>query len=53
MDTKYRDHVAVAVGSAAVLYALQQKRNAKVTILAALGGATALWMITRWENAEQ
>ena len=53
MDPKYRDHIAIAVGSAAVLYALQQKRSAKIQILVAVGGATALWMISRWENAEQ
>ena len=53
MNPKTRDHLAIAVGSAAVLYALQQKKNAKVTILAAVGGATALWIVTRWEgNAE-
>lgn len=52
MNPKTRDYIAVAVGSATVLYALQQKRNAKVTILAAIGGATALWVIHKWENAE-
>lgn len=53
MDPKYRDHLAIAIGSAAVLYALQQKTSAKIQVLAAVGGATALWMISRWENAEQ
>lgn len=52
MNPKTRDHIAIALGSAAVLYALQQKRNAKVTILAAVGGATALWLVSRWDNAE-
>lgn len=52
MNPKYRDHIAVALGGAAVYFALQQKRNAKITILVALGGATALWVIHRWENAE-
>lgn len=53
MNPKTRDHIAIAVGSAAVLYATRQKRNAKITILAAIGGATALWIVTRLEgNAE-
>ena len=52
MNPKTRDHIAVALGSAAVLYALQQKKNAKITILSAVGGATALWVISRRENAE-
>lgn len=53
MDPKYRDHIAVAVGSGLVLLALHRKGQAKITILAALGGATALWMIHKWENQEQ
>lgn len=52
MNPKTRDHIAIALGSAAVLYSLHQKKTAKVTILAAVGGAMALWIISRWENPE-
>lgn len=52
MNPKIRDEVAVAAGVALVYLLVHKKQNAKLTILTALGGATALWVIHQWENAE-
>lgn len=52
MNPKIRDEVATAAGVAFVYLMLHKKGNAKMALLTALGAATALWVVHRWDNSE-